>query len=175
MAIGDADHFVGGTRDQVMLFARPGSNDTALPTHITRLLDHLQSALRAALPTETFQTLFDQPLGRQVILNLYAPGQGITSHIDLPNRYADGILGVSLVGGATMVFTHPTNGCNHVYLPPRSVYILTGEARWEWAHGIPFTEEDVVLREDESRETILRDVRVSVTYRWMQDGGEVLS
>ena len=64
------------------------------------------------------------------------------------------------------------------YLPARSVYVLTGEVRWEWEHGIDGRMEDVVLVEDElgdRQKTVLRETRVSVTFRWLQDGGDVLS
>lgn len=79
-----------------------------------------------------------------------------------------------------------------VYLPPRSIYILSGPARWDWTHGIEPRLEDVVERENrhlegenrhleqENRhldqpETILRDLRLSVTFRWLKPGADVLS
>jgi len=58
----------------------------------------------------------------------------------------------------------------HVYLPPRSVYVLTGEARWEWAHGIAARTRDRV-----DGRVVLRDTRVSVTFRWMKEGADVLT
>jgi alkylated DNA repair dioxygenase AlkB len=119
--------------------------------------------------------LFDQPLARQVILNLYPPGQGISPHIDLSNRYADGIIGVSLLGGCTMVFERDGERYD-VYRPERTVYVLTGEARWEWSHGIEGRLEDKVRgKGEEEVETRLRSTRVSVTFRWMRDGADVLA
>ena len=58
----------------------------------------------------------------------------------------------------------------HVYLPPRSVYVLTGEARWEWAHGIAARTRDRV-----DGRVVLRDTRVRVTFRWMKEGADVLT
>ena len=58
----------------------------------------------------------------------------------------------------------------HIYLPPRSVYVLTGEARWEWAHGIEARTRDRV-----DGRVVLRDTRVSVTFRWMKEGADVLT
>ncbi|RXK37510.1 hypothetical protein M231_05231 [Tremella mesenterica] len=176
--IANDDIFIGGTRNQVMIFSRPGCIES-LPSYILELLNHLDNLLRPLLLVEATETVLDQPLGRQAILNLYLPGQGISPHIDLPSRYADGILGVSLTGGSVMTFT-PTEERmkdkteHHVYLPPRSVYVLTGEARWEWLHGIIGRTEDLVEGENQRDETILRDVRVSVTFRWMKEGGQIL-
>lgn len=155
-----------------MLFSSP--NSISLPSHLIQLLDELQSMLKKELPPEIYDLVFRQPLARQVILNLYHPGQGITPHVDLPNRYADGILGVSLIGGTSMVFSHSRGERHEVYLPPRSVYVMTGEARWEWSHGIEERMVDVVEGKD-GEQTVMRDLRVSVTYRWLQRGGEVLS
>lgn len=188
-AISDADHFIGGTRDQVMLFTRATSagNDgqaptlSSLPAHLRTLESQLSSLLVPHLPADIHRIIFEQPaLARQVILNLYPPGKGITSHIDLPHRYADGILGVSLIGSAAMTMSHANTekGTFHVYLPAGSVYIFTGEARWEWAHGFQEQMADLVQDSDsgESRgvRSIARSLRVSVTYRWMAEGADVL-
>lgn len=143
---------------------------TGIPAHLLDLSTHLSQLLSGLLPPDTWDLVFEQNLARQCILNLYPPGQGISSHIDLPHRYADGIVGVSILGGTVMDFTHPTNGSYSLYLPPRSVYVLSGEARWEWAHGIQGRVEDVV-----DGETIGRGVRVSATFRWMKEGADVLS
>jgi alkylated DNA repair dioxygenase AlkB len=117
--------------------------------------------------------VFKQPLSRQAILNLYEPGQGISPHIDLPHRYADGIVGASLAGGCVLVLERA--GERHdVYLPPRSVYVFSGEVRWEWTHGIPGREYDVVLEDCGEEMTLPRDVRVSATLRWMKEGADLL-
>ncbi|WVQ69192.1 uncharacterized protein L199_007408 [Kwoniella botswanensis] len=175
--IASADLFSGGERDQVMLFEAPKSLSTksSLPSYIHDLLRSLNTLLKSRLPLDTIDRLFDQPLARQVILNLYPPGEGISPHIDLPNRYADGILGCSLTGGCVMTLSKDREE-HRVYMPPRTVYVLSGEARWEWYHGIEGCFEDIV--EDEhgkGAETILRDLRVSVTFRWMKEGADLLS
>ena len=167
-AIIDSDIFVGGKRNQVMLFA---SSTTPLPLYLTTLLSRLKNILRPFVPSSDLSILFDQPLNRQVILNLYPPGQGISPHIDLPNRYADGIIGISLSGGTVITLNQPRIEQRHdVYIPSRSVYLLTREARWEWEHGIEGRLEDLV-----QGTTIFRETRVSVTFRWMKEGGDVLS
>jgi alkylated DNA repair dioxygenase AlkB len=128
--------------------------------------------LMPLLPQADFITALDQPLARQIILNLYPPGEGISPHIDLPNRYADGIIGVSISGGTTMAFQNGGKRYD-AYMPERTVYVMTGEARWEWSHGIMGRISDEVETND-GVETRLRSTRVSVTFRWMKAGAEVL-
>lgn len=147
---------------------KPGLS--GLPLHLVDLSTHLADRLAPLLPEDVWGLVFKQNLARQCILNLYPPGQGISPHIDLAHRYADGIVGVSLLGATTMDFHHPTRGKKSVWLPNRSVYVLSGEARWEWTHGIEGRMEDWV-----EGEKVGRGVRVSVTFRWMKDGADVLS
>lgn len=61
-----------------------------------------------------------------------------------------------------------------VYLPPRSVYVLSGESRWDWAHGIEGRLADLV-HDGDGTTTLPRDMRVSVTLRWMKDGAGLLA
>lgn len=125
------------------------------------------------------------PRQRQYILNLYKPAQGISPHIDLPDRYEDGIIGLCLGSGCVMDFARPgadegqSPESHSIYLPPRTIYTMTGPARWEWTHGIPARDRDRVSvdSEDDSGQgwqTLLRDVRVSITLRWMRDGANVV-
>jgi alkylated DNA repair dioxygenase AlkB len=128
-----------------MLFSRAGGS--SLPSFLNGLINETERLLSDRLPPEVMATLFSQPLARQVILNMYPPGEGISPHIDLPGRYADGIVGVSLNGGCVMVFAKG-EAVHHLYLAPRMVYVLTGPARWEWSHGIAPRREDTVEDED---------------------------
>ncbi|CEH18470.1 hypothetical protein CBOM_04870 [Ceraceosorus bombacis] len=121
---------------------------------------------------------------RQLILNLYEPGAGIASHIDLAHRFDDGIFCLSLGSGVVMTFArsdlqpvqtatgtrerknksksrpdfksrimHESKAESKaksesesesesesdrlsIWLPPRSLLILTGKARWQYLHGI---------------------------------------
>lgn len=198
--IAEADVFAGGTRDQAMLFEAP--NDTScssLPGYIHRLLSTLSSLLSPDTPAiplapHLHRLLFSQPLSRQAIINLYPAGTGITPHIDLMGRYADGVVGCSVIGGCVMTFSRVSESQGEenreerhdVYLPPRSVYVLSGPARWDWTHGIEARSEDVVGRkrepykcelekEEMGTETILRDLRLSITFRWLKPGANVLS
>ena len=74
----------------------------------------------------------------QIGVNEYRPGAGIGWHRDKP-EFGD-VVGVSLLYPAKMRFRMSKNNrwirAAHI-LEPRSVYILTGEAREVWEHSIP--------------------------------------
>jgi alkylated DNA repair dioxygenase AlkB len=159
-------------KDQVMLFTRPPPHPSSLPPYLLELQNTVRTLLEPLLPGSDFRIALERPLARQIILNLYPPGEGISPHIDLPNRYADGIIGVSLTGGTTMTFQNGEKRYD-AYMPERTIYVMTGEARWEWSHGIEGRNSDLVERKD-GVETRLRSTRVSVTFRWMKEGAEVL-
>ncbi|GAA6061754.1 hypothetical protein JCM10212_000734 [Sporobolomyces blumeae] len=167
------------TSNQVMLFDSP--SHSALPPALQPLVD-LLPAILAPLPLELQALLFDDPRPRQCILNLYHPGQGISSHVDLASRYADGIIGISLLSSTVMEFTpvtaaRPDDNDRKSYairLKPGSVYVLSGPARYEYRHGIAYRTEDVV--EDGAGEFMRtrRGTRISVTLRRMLQGAEVV-
>jgi alkylated DNA repair dioxygenase AlkB len=74
----------------------------------------------------------------QIGVNEYRPGAGIGWHKDKP-EFGD-IVGVSLLSPAKMRF-RKADGERWVrasrILEPRSVYLLTGEARQVWKHSVP--------------------------------------
>ena len=189
--------------NQVMLFGRAGCDggeSTTFPPFLNALLAATSELLlrRSTLPRETHAMLFPPqndraPRARQAIVNLYHPGEGISPHVDLLNRFGDGIVGVSLGSGTSMRFARAQtprgkgdverdgaggdDGDYHeVWLPLRSVLVLTGEARYEWMHGIfPRMRdkvEDVVGGDEWQWQE--RGVRVSVTFRWLLPGAEIV-
>jgi alkylated DNA repair dioxygenase AlkB len=73
----------------------------------------------------------------QALLIRYDPGAGIGWHRDRP-VFAQ-IVGISLGAPATMRFRRRRPGGfdrASAFLMPRSIYHLTGEARYEWEHSI---------------------------------------
>ena len=99
-------------------------------------------------------------------INDYPPGSGIGSHIDTHSAFDDGISSLSLGSSCVMVFkncreTASPNECKAVFLPRRSLAVMTKEARYTWSHGIPFRDYD----EDENGVRFERQRRVSLTYR----------
>ncbi|KAG6841295.1 hypothetical protein C0991_012465 [Blastosporella zonata] len=192
--------------NQVMLFGRfstphsPSSELNGLPPILHHLLSKLETILRPVVPPETHDLLFPSvpSRSRQAILNLYQPGEGITPHVDLLRRFGDGIIGVSFGSGCVMQFAragehaggtpesadigrkavkHEKNSWD-VYLPERSVIVLSEDARYEWTHGIGKHTKDYVALSDATNDTpgqwIERGVRLSITFRWLLPGADVV-
>jgi len=75
---------------------------------------------------------------RQAGINEYRPGAGIGWHKDKPQFGI--IVGVSLLAPATMRFRRAHgSGWTRMSqtIEPRSIYVLSGEARMAWEHSIP--------------------------------------
>lgn len=202
-------YFEGRNVNQVMLFGRTTSGADAdaddkdarmgkgLPSFLISLLHHLSDVLRHQVPDTLYDILFPPrgapPRARQAIVNLYHPGEGITPHVDLLNRFDDGIIGVSLCSGCVMTFEKVTENltCEQerchwdvvgsrsrwdLYLPERSILILSKDARYEWTHGIPGRTHDLVESEDKGQEPRLfrRGTRLSITFRWLLPGADIV-
>lgn len=91
----------------------------------------------------------------QVIINEYMPGQGIASHIDCVPCFENSICSLSLVSGYIMDLTND-NVKKSIYLEPRSLLILKGDARYKWKHGIAARKSDNGVK---------RQRRISLTFR----------
>lgn len=140
-------------------------------------------ALAGTIPRHLFpsQIASREPLFDQVIVNLYLPGQGITSHVDLL-KFQDGICSLSLGGPVIMNFTpvqekHCPNSLEapqpsslsreQVLLCGGDLLMLHGEARYLWEHGIDSVQEELL----KSTNTVIqRRKRVSITFRRLHEG-----
>lgn len=74
----------------------------------------------------------------QALVTEYAPGAGIGWHRDRP-MFRD-VVAFSFLGPCTLRLRRRLAGRfvrRNLLLAPRSVYLLRGEARWEWEHSIP--------------------------------------
>jgi len=62
-----------------------------------------------------------------------------------------------------------------LYLPERSVLVMSKDARYHWKHGIPGRTHDLI-ENDEYHEPCLikRGVRLSVTFRWLLPGADIV-
>lgn len=199
-------YFSSTSSNQVMLFGRllpisvsPLKATSGLPEVLLDLLEHVSVVLKNILPPGTYDLLFPTmpTMARQAIINLYKPGEGISPHVDLLGRYADGIIGVSLGSGCVMRFDKvlrddqeaEENTRWDMYLPERSIIVLSKEARYDWTHGIEEKTRDPVenpASEGESSSPrvvgasqrpwtrIERGVRLSVTFRWLLPGADVV-
>lgn len=97
----------------------------------------------------------------QVIINEYQPGQGISAHIDCMPCFADTIASLSLGSPCVMDFTHSETGeKSSLLLEPRSLLVLTGDARYVWQHAIAGRKKD-----RHNGQIIQRTRRVSLTFR----------
>ena len=188
--------------NQVMLFGRAlpeGTSQSGLPPILNSLLSTVCELLRGKLPAETHSLLFPPPeapiRARQAIVNLYNSGEGISPHVDLLKRFDDGIIGISFGSGCVMNFRKQRsvdpdeakadeayeqsyNKSNEwdLYLPERSIIVLSGDARYKWTHGIEGRTQDLVesANDNEGVECIERGVRMSVTFRWLLPGAEIV-
>ena len=101
----------------------------------------------------------------QVILNEYLPGQGISAHTD-SLAYGDVIQCYTIGSGATMRFTPEDKEDKEdkerrdIYVEPRSLYVMTGEARYQWKHEMVSCKTDTVQGVKKARSR-----RISVTLR----------
>ncbi len=93
-----------------------------------------------------------------VVVNEYTPGQGIGLHHDFPG-FGPTVVAVSL---GSPCFLDLVLGERRAILDvaPRSLWVLGGEARSHWMHGIAARKADVVGREKRPRGR-----RVSITMR----------
>ena len=95
----------------------------------------------------------------QALVNEYLPGQGIGAHKDY--QPFDEVASLSLLSGCLMEFSKPAaHIVESIWLEPRSLVVLTGEARHEWMHAIRPRRSDLVLGEKR-----LRQRRLSLTLR----------
>lgn len=97
----------------------------------------------------------------QMIVNEYQPGQGIASHVDCVPCFTSTIISLSLGSTCTINFTNKlTKKELNLFVEPRSLLILKGEARYDWTHGIPARKTD---RHHDLE--VVRGRRVSLTFR----------
>lgn len=97
----------------------------------------------------------------QLIVNEYEPGQGIAAHVDCVPCFDDTVLSISLGSGCVMVMSK--RGREEkvpLLLEPGALLVMTGEARYDWLHGIPARKTD---RHD--GRVLTRGRRVSLTFR----------
>nr|GMD29061.1 alkylated DNA repair protein alkB homolog 8 [Ipomoea batatas] len=153
-----------------------------LPQFVSPILERLSSFQNLGY---TGSVVLDQ-----LTVNEYPPGVGLSPHIDTHSAFEEPIFSLSLAGPCVMEFRKystgvwPTNSesiCDGeiqnsdktsnflrraIYLPPRSMLLLSGEARYAWHHYIPHHKVDIV------KDNIIRRAsrRVSFTLRKVREG-----
>src|SRR5687768_10915776 len=123
-----------------------------LTTHYGRAYDFSRHRLDEAPPMPDWLTdlrgrlaplaSMDPEAFQAALLIRYDPGAGIGWHRDRP-QYGE-VLGLSLGAPCVMRLRRRTAGGferRKLALPPRSLYRLSGEVRWDWEHSIAPMEE----------------------------------
>lgn len=107
------------------------------------------------------KTLFENYKFDQLIINKYEPGQGIAPHVD-HIKFFDKIIACFTIGsGLNIKFNRVSDGKEYdIYVEPRSFYIMSENARYNWTHGINKQITDVY-----SNKVIPRETRISLTFR----------
>lgn len=94
------------------------------------------------------------------VINEYIPPLGIGPHKDYA-AFGPTIACVSLGSDIVMDFSHPVRGLRvPVYVPARSLWVITGEARSKWRHAIAARLTDVINGKRRPRGR-----RISITFR----------
>ena len=95
-----------------------------------------------------------------MLINEYLPGQGIALHRDY-SPFDRTVASLSLLSAYVMDFRHEKLGEKaSLLLEPRSLLILSDEARYQWQHGIARRKHDLW-----QGVSFPRDRRLSVTFR----------
>jgi alkylated DNA repair dioxygenase AlkB len=98
------------------------------------------------------------------VVNEYIPPLGIGPHKDYP-AFGPTVVCISLGSDIVLDMTHPRRTLRvPVIVPARSLWVLTGEARSEWMHGIATRLTDSI-----GGERRRRGRRVSITFRTAKD------
>ena len=124
-------------------------SDTLLPSWTAEVL-------------QKYHKLFpDAIIPDQLTMNHYMPGGGIAPHTDRHSSFLGPILVLSLGHGLLMEFRSNSLKARHnVFLAPRSLLIIDGEARYGWEHAIRPRKMDLI-----DGKAIVRQPRWSLTFR----------
>ena len=114
------------------------------------------------LSKELYWDKYMPEVADQVIVNEYLPGQGISAHVDCEPCFKDTIVSLSLGSNCVMNFTNKLDKAKRIpiWLEPRSLIVMKGEARYKWLHSIPARGWDEWEGERHDRKR-----RVSLTFR----------
>lgn len=117
--------------------------------------------LKDKIPPEIYDRVLKNYNFDQLIINRYEPNQGISMHIDSELHFDSVILCITVGSGTTINFeSKDKKNMRSIYVKPRSAYIMSGDARNKWLHGIDKKTYDVV-----NEKMIKRGTRYSLTFR----------
>lgn len=105
--------------------------------------------------------IFDNYNFDQLIINKYEPGEGISPHVDHVKFFDNIIICVTINSGININFTRSSDQKQYnIYVKPRSLYIMSENARYNWSHSI-----SKQLNDNVDNHIIERDTRISLTFR----------
>ncbi|XP_020570589.1 alkylated DNA repair protein alkB homolog 8 isoform X2 [Phalaenopsis equestris] len=164
--------------DNDSLFVSLVSSELAIPgIHLVHdfITSEEEQELLAAVDSKPWKNLSKrrvQHYGYEFLyeVNDYPPGIGLSPHIDTHSAFDDMICSLSLAGPCIMEFRKYLLGScllrKAIFLPPRSMLLLSGEGRYSWHHYIPHRKVDIV-----QGKMIRRcSKRVSFTFRKVRSG-----
>lgn len=107
----------------------------------------------------------------QMTANKYEPGQGIPSHVDTHSAFLDPIISLSLGSDVVMEFKNIEGTVCFVFLPRRSMLVMSKESRYGYTHGITPRKFDIIPSAGGLKGLTVkkRETRISFTFRWLQD------
>lgn len=85
--------------------------------------------------------LFGAPPNHLHLLR-YSKGTGLYLHVDPPEQFGETVAGLTLASTRIFVLIRPGRGRMRVLLFPGDLYVMSGEAQYQWKHGIPPAERD---------------------------------
>jgi alkylated DNA repair dioxygenase AlkB len=68
----------------------------------------------------------------------------------------------------------PARQAQHIFLEPGDVYVLIGDARYAYKHGIAYRDYDSLPDSDGHNRKVMRGTRLSVTFRRMKESSTLL-
>lgn len=143
-----------------------GLDGTARIAPLPEWLVELSKMVRESASEETKRLLDTNQPFDQAIINEYLPGQGIAPHIDR-DCFGPIVATVSLGSAANMDFDYRSTSDKYTQrLMPRSLLLLSGDARSNWFHGIAKRHSDKWNGHKAKRER-----RVSITFRTINQTG----
>lgn len=156
-----------------------GDDVNARPSFYKAMRARLNNSDPGVLISGPYPVSASEPPCDQLTVNYYhydgaAAPCGIAPHVDTHSALMEHIFAVSLGSHTVMDFachcgSDPPESLVSpfaVYVPPRSLIVMTGECRYGWTHGIAERRADTLC---ENLPTVPRGNRVSLTWRRGRD------
>ncbi len=126
-----------GPRHDAHYHVKKGAAVTPLPAYCGNLMQKVKEVCKRHFPELAVDS--NPKLGydsfTELFVNEYLPDQSLQFHKDHCSTYEEVILGISLSAGIYLSFQLRGKEVS-VFVPRRSLYLMTGDSRLKWKHGI---------------------------------------